>query len=209
MEDRNENPIITKNLSERDTPAQLAHPVAEATNIGWCNGGFLFVSLDVFTNSTPSRRNPQHKKHKTWDGDAILVLSETKAYMHDMESKLMGSGKLPSSELVREGAQFSFNGKELEVDRAVSREEFFSGSCFGSGGNFSAPAAPSSRYPGPSKQFNPPISATSKTSCKPPNAERRGIPLQPVDLLSTIDNSQVKDEFPKLKVEDSHWTANW
>lgn len=44
-------------------------------------------------NARPSdpmvnRRMPQYKKHKTWDGDAVLVLNGTKGTMYDLEGKL-------------------------------------------------------------------------------------------------------------------------
>lgn len=31
---------------------------------------------------------PQTKKHKTWDGDAVLVLNGAKGTMYDLEGKL-------------------------------------------------------------------------------------------------------------------------
>lgn len=34
------------------------------------------------------RRFPQYKKHKTWDGDAVLVLNGLKGTMYDLEGKL-------------------------------------------------------------------------------------------------------------------------
>jgi len=36
---------------------------------------------------TPGRRNPQTKKHKTWDGDAILVASRAKATLYDIDGR--------------------------------------------------------------------------------------------------------------------------
>lgn len=35
-----------------------------------------------------NRRMPQYKKHKTWDGDAVLVLNGAKGTMYDLEGKL-------------------------------------------------------------------------------------------------------------------------
>lgn len=34
------------------------------------------------------RRSPQYKKHKTWDGDAVLVLKGLKGTLYDLEGKL-------------------------------------------------------------------------------------------------------------------------
>lgn len=33
------------------------------------------------------RRNPQSKKHKTWDGDAVLVANNSKATLFDIDGK--------------------------------------------------------------------------------------------------------------------------
>lgn len=35
-----------------------------------------------------NRRMPQYKKHKTWDGDAVLVLNGAKGTLYDLEGKL-------------------------------------------------------------------------------------------------------------------------
>jgi len=40
----------------------------------------------VLTQGT--RRYPQYKKHKTWDGDAVLVLTGIRGSMFDLEGKM-------------------------------------------------------------------------------------------------------------------------
>ena len=54
--------------------------------IGWCNGKYsllLVLSLDV-----KKRRKPQYKKHKTWDGDGVLVVKGSKAELYDLGGKM-------------------------------------------------------------------------------------------------------------------------
>jgi DNA repair and recombination protein RAD54B len=41
---------------------------------------FMFIST--------TRRNHQYKKHKTWDGDAVLVANAAKATLYDMDGKV-------------------------------------------------------------------------------------------------------------------------
>ena len=53
----------------------------------------MLTANSVMLNARPpdpmaNRRMPQYKKHKTWDGDAVLVLNGTKGTMYDLEGKL-------------------------------------------------------------------------------------------------------------------------
>jgi len=49
------------------------------------------VHLDAFrhglTRQLPSRRHPQTKKHKTWEGDGIIIVEGTKITLFDPEGK--------------------------------------------------------------------------------------------------------------------------
>lgn len=38
-----------------------------------------------------TRRFPQYKKHKTWDGDAVLVLTGAKGTLYNLDGKLYAS----------------------------------------------------------------------------------------------------------------------
>lgn len=62
---------------------------APRKSTGWYNG--MLISA-VINNCLPdpmvNRRMPQYKKHKTWDGDAVLVLNGAKGTMYDLEGKL-------------------------------------------------------------------------------------------------------------------------
>ncbi|KAJ7188473.1 SNF2 family N-terminal domain-containing protein [Mycena filopes] len=158
-------------------------------------------------------RNYQAKKHKTWDGDGVLVVSGYKSTLYDSEGKTISSGKRDAPYVV--GRNMVVGGKDVELDRPITRNEYLSGTCFGDGASYGAVQIASTSKPTAlSKQFVPlkigkpstPLHAQASTS-----VERRIVPLQPVDLLSTLNNKSpiAKKTLPSLKVEDSYWTANW
>ncbi|KII92162.1 hypothetical protein PLICRDRAFT_50591 [Plicaturopsis crispa FD-325 SS-3] len=163
-------------------------------------------------------RVPQTKKHKTWDGDAVLVAEGSKCTLYDTDGKVIGNGSHSTSDPFREGLEFKLASKELEVDHAIPAQDFLSGACFGRG----VPVASSAHAPktsiltpvrsvgmtssaGPSKQFRPPL---SNYSSKP---KSRGIPLQPVDLVSQTGRKEMEMEVEEkpASAPESHWTANW
>ncbi|CAL1708125.1 unnamed protein product [Somion occarium] len=80
-------------------------------------------------------RNHQQKKHKTWDGDGVLLLSQSgQCVVFDMESRRIASGK-PSGILPSEislESTFNVGGKDVYVDCEVKREDYLSGRCFDS-----------------------------------------------------------------------------
>jgi DNA repair and recombination protein RAD54B len=113
---------------------------------------------------------------------------------------------------IYEGKNFELSGKVLEVDAAISRADYFSGACFGR----TTSLASSSAIPhaaGLSKPFIPPKIDALPEHIAPRRystpSERKAIPLQPVDLISTVKNCPTGPSFANPKVEDSHWTANW
>jgi len=46
------------------------------------------LTLNISYLARSIRRHPQYKKHKTWDGDAVLVLKGLKGTLYDLEGKL-------------------------------------------------------------------------------------------------------------------------
>ena len=60
-------------------------------NIGWFNGMCPSGSSSQYSNRTLSRRAPQAKKHKTWEGDGILVVTKPKAALMDLEGRMYAS----------------------------------------------------------------------------------------------------------------------
>ncbi|KAH7915224.1 P-loop containing nucleoside triphosphate hydrolase protein [Hygrophoropsis aurantiaca] len=148
-------------------------------------------------------RNPQYKKHKTWEGDAVLVLNGARGTLYDLEGKLMGTGSLNGEKAV-EGGEYHFGGKDIGIDHAISRGDYLTGKCFGrgSGANRSSSSSSSSKA---IKQFMPLKPMKSSTPYKAPSIEKKGITLHPVDLLSTRTDAGPS----KPKSQSSHWTANW
>ena len=61
-----------------------------ASSIGWYSGKLQQTTtpLEVLNLFRLLRRAPQYKKHKTWDGDGVLVLSGGKGFLHGMDSKM-------------------------------------------------------------------------------------------------------------------------
>ncbi|EIW82890.1 hypothetical protein CONPUDRAFT_101343 [Coniophora puteana RWD-64-598 SS2] len=153
-------------------------------------------------------RLPQYKKHKTWDGDAVLVLRGSSGTLYDLEGKIMGSGSVHAT-YVEEGGEYKFSDKEIGIDHSISRGDYFSGKCFGRGMSSSTPSRASSSSK-PIKQFVTPRLTKNILSAKPMVPTERKAPavdLQPVDLLSKPGSS---GKASKADVgSGSCWTANW
>ncbi|KAG1742218.1 P-loop containing nucleoside triphosphate hydrolase protein [Suillus lakei] len=152
-------------------------------------------------------RYPQYKKHKTWDGDAVLVLTGIRGSMFDLEGKIMGAGSLNALK-AEENGEYQFGGKEIRIDHPISRGEYMSGKCYGRGsmpsptmtGNDSVKL--SLRVaPLPSAKMNVPYKTPLKA------IDKRAIDLHPVNLLSTRDPPSAGSS--KAKVPATYWTANW
>ncbi|KAL1696209.1 SNF2 family N-terminal domain-containing protein [Schizophyllum commune] len=148
-------------------------------------------------------RNPQTRKHKTWDEDGVLQVVGSKATLYDMDAKAVGFGRadLP----LCSGKNFSVGGKDLELDRELTKRDFLSGSCFGSSTfSVSTPveASPIRTSHSAYKAFKPP------TVSKPFAQPSRGIPLQPVSLLSTSQSSsQLRNDDSSSEQKDGIWSV--
>ncbi|KAI1894156.1 hypothetical protein AGOR_G00112920 [Albula goreensis] len=73
------------------------------------------------------------KKHKRWEGDAVLVARRQSVVLKDMEGKDIGRGtgyKSSVLEGLTEGQSLTVGGKEVEVMGTISTEDFISGRCF-------------------------------------------------------------------------------
>ncbi|RDB25350.1 DNA repair and recombination protein RAD54B [Hypsizygus marmoreus] len=149
-------------------------------------------------------RNHQTRKHKTWDGDAILEATRSKATLYDTEGKTLGMGKVEWP--LHEGKAFTFANKEIELERPVTKNEFTSGQAFGSTSSMDSMAGSAHLNSGIlSKQYVPlKIGHPSKSNTTSMQPSKRGTPLQALDLTSAADNS-----LPKPTVQETHWTANW
>ncbi|XP_054841779.1 DNA repair and recombination protein RAD54B [Eublepharis macularius] len=76
------------------------------------------------------------KKHKKWEGDAVLIVKGKSVVLKDMEGKDIGRGtgyKAQVLENLAEGQTLTIGGKEIEVLGVILEEDFQSGKCFQSG----------------------------------------------------------------------------
>ena len=73
------------------------------------------------------------KKHKTWDGDGILIVGTTSAELRDEDNKLLGKKtqcKKTEIDAIMNGSTLIIGGKEVMVDEEISTEMFNAGTCF-------------------------------------------------------------------------------
>ncbi|KAM4688311.1 DNA repair and recombination protein RAD54B isoform 2-T2 [Discoglossus pictus] len=73
------------------------------------------------------------KKHKKWEGDAVLIAKGRSVTLKDMEGKDIGKGtgyKLKDLESLEEGHTLMIGGKEIEVMGIISADDYSSGRCF-------------------------------------------------------------------------------
>ncbi|KAG7450934.1 uncharacterized protein BT62DRAFT_1071552 [Guyanagaster necrorhizus] len=145
-------------------------------------------------------RNHQTKKHKTWEGDGVLVVEGSQATLFDTDGKPMGQAARPAS--LYEGLEIGVGGKDIGLECRTSRAEYLSGTCFGQAAAVSAPLVTSV---GPSKAFAP-LKLSTLPQPKPISMERKSVPLEQVDLLSAPCKSPTKENIISL---ESHWIANW
>ncbi|XP_042891287.1 DNA repair and recombination protein RAD54B-like [Penaeus japonicus] len=128
------------------------------------------------------------KKHKNWEGDAILIVRGRSVTLKDTEGKEIGraSGyKLTDLASLEEGNTLPIGGKEIEIQGVISAESYATGQCFMAGASQVAtvPASPAVaprpkpkpfRLPtlgrGPSRAGGPQMECTSLYDPTNPNA---------------------------------------
>ena len=74
------------------------------------------------------RRKPTAKKHKTWDGDGILVVNNGFAHLQDVSGRSMGKATCSKPLLI--GSALVVGGKEVEVESLVSKKDYRAGRPF-------------------------------------------------------------------------------
>ncbi|KAH8815865.1 SNF2 family N-terminal domain-containing protein [Xylogone sp. PMI_703] len=108
--------------------------------------GYYRVLWRKFTN----------KKHKTWDGDGFLSVSDGYARLHDVSGREMGKTACVGPLLP--GSPLSIGGKDVEVDEVISRKEYLTGRDISSPAVPQIPAAPRvANTPSKPKQISQPI----------------------------------------------------
>ncbi|XP_071551421.1 DNA repair and recombination protein RAD54B-like isoform X2 [Panulirus ornatus] len=73
------------------------------------------------------------KKHKHWEGDAVLMVKSRTVILKDTEGKEIGSGSgymLKDLSTLEEGSTLPVGNKEVEIQGSVSAESYASGECF-------------------------------------------------------------------------------
>lgn len=109
---------------------------------------------------------------------------------------------------LEEGREYFVGGKEIELDRRISKDDYNSGRCFGVAiSNSFSVISPSATSASRTKsKFVPPISRKTPM----PLVERKEpIPLQPVNLASSSNTIVGNDQEPEGVTLPSYWTANW
>ncbi|KAH3862890.1 hypothetical protein DPMN_025865, partial [Dreissena polymorpha] len=98
----------------------------------------LTVNEDSSVNSTNGYFSVvwckrSNKKHKKWEGDAVLVTSGRSVTLFDTDGKEIGkSSGFKSAELssLKEDETLPIGGKEIQVMSVLTEEQFKSGKCF-------------------------------------------------------------------------------
>ncbi|KAF9905887.1 DNA repair and recombination protein rad54b [Linnemannia zychae] len=75
-------------------------------------------------------RKKTGKKHKTWDGDGVLVVNGSHAILKDMDGKEIGKGSGPAIAGLSAGDEISLGGKDIEVSSQMDLETYRKGKCF-------------------------------------------------------------------------------
>ncbi|KUL90180.1 hypothetical protein ZTR_02173 [Talaromyces verruculosus] len=127
------------------------------------------------------------KKHKTWDGDGILVIRGGYGYLRDVSGREMG--RIVINKLLECGTSLTIGGKDVEIESAISKKDYLSGKEF-----LNSARKPSSSPP---YRVKPTPLASSKIAKSNASARNEG----PLDTLlkSNTVNTQVGP--PKLSVK--------
>lgn len=82
------------------------------------------------------RRKFTMKKHKTWDGDGVLAVTGGYARLQNIDGREMG--RCMYNEPLLPGSTLSIGGKDVEVDSAITKEDFLAGRPFLNNGSKSS-----------------------------------------------------------------------
>ncbi|KAH7025591.1 DNA repair and recombination protein RAD26 [Macrophomina phaseolina] len=131
-------------------------------------------------------RKPTAKKHKTWDGDGILCLSNGSAHLLDASGRPMG--KTMCSKPLQPGSTLSVGGKELEVNAVMTKQDFLAGrSALGT------PTQPADRASAPKPVQQKPLRTVR------PNVKQEPLAPKPVTAAATPIPTQSRPLTAKFK----------
>jgi DNA repair and recombination protein RAD54B len=171
-----------------------------------------------------ARRSPQHKKHKTWDGDGVLIIrGSTHFKLLDQSSAtcatnyVSGGAKLknpytrlasgspnPIPTKLETGVCLKLGEKEAHLDFPISRQDFLSGRHCSPIHNGDVDIAPVRTSVPSIKQFVPP--KQSRLSIGSSSTQKKSISLHPVNLIKP---PVVNAPNSSKTIPDSHWSAQW
>nr|XP_023504463.1 DNA repair and recombination protein RAD54B isoform X2 [Equus caballus] len=143
------------------------------------------------------------KKHKKWEGDAVLIVKGKSFTLKNLEGKDIGRGigyKFRELEKIEEGQTMMIGGKEIEVMGIISPDDFSSGRCFQLGGK--SPAI-SNFCQAAKKCFSNPLKSVYKPSSKENrqnsfcNCKPRHDPCAPNSLVMLRPDSRHQWMFNK------------
>ncbi|KAI0344614.1 hypothetical protein BDW22DRAFT_1482814 [Trametopsis cervina] len=164
-------------------------------------------------------RNPQYKKHKTWDGDGVLLVKGTFFDLLDAEDgRRIACGKPNGVEpdKIGDGSEFSLGGKELQIDRAIQASEYFSGTCFANGVvvNAPEPATTLRSSATAAKQFTP-LKPRNGLNFKGPSFVRQPLASssKSASLQASVrEKDAVMTDTSDTRTQigsDTFWMVNW
>ncbi|QGA18342.1 hypothetical protein EYB26_006026 [Talaromyces marneffei] len=145
------------------------------------------ISNDVEAYYNVLWRKFTAKKHKTWDGDGILVIRGGYGYLRDVSGREMG--RIVINKLLECGTSLTIGGKDVEIESAISKKDYLSGKEF-----LNSARKPSSSPPSRVKSTS---FASRKTAHSNASTSNEG-PLHALLKTNTV-NPQVGP--PKLSVK--------
>ncbi|XP_026546617.1 DNA repair and recombination protein RAD54B [Notechis scutatus] len=115
------------------------------------------------------------KKHKKWEGDAVLIVKGKSVILKDMEGKNIGRGtgyQFKVLDNLTEGQSLMIGSKEIEVMGVILEEDFKSGKCFLSGLEateeiWNSPVASARWFCNPFKNVSKANTKENWSNCKP------------------------------------------
>ncbi|KAH8107828.1 P-loop containing nucleoside triphosphate hydrolase protein [Cristinia sonorae] len=202
-----ESPVAAGGLKRKNDDDQSAQRKRQSGSNFTVNAG-----LSIDTHWMVQWRNPQTKKHKTWDGDGVLLATSKFCILFDLENRRIAQGKpdLGDAGKLGVGSQLVLGGKELEIDCAIKKEDYLSGKCFTRGGASSPPPTVIRNTGASTKQFVPLRPKSLNNGFKPPSFLQRGPPIAGPSRAAaevTVIETPVTDVV-KSGVS-SYWTVNW
>ncbi|KAF7227295.1 transcript variant X1 [Nothobranchius furzeri] len=156
---RNQSPTLTR--GDLQTPQHRASGAA-GSDSACSKDGVRYFSV-VWCKASK-------KKHKRWEGDAVLITRGRSVSLKDMEGKDIGKGsgyKVSQLASLSEGEMLMIGGKEVEVMGVISADDFAKGRCFQ---DIQTDQAESATKPAP------PLGSASKPFFPPTTLGRAGRP---------------------------------